>query len=122
MEAQTKANAALIINESISVDDTCLIYNREKIALLEITAMKFGWMPIRLDWFTIGSRYMLDVKTPDKKLQTNLRSYLGIYENRQYEKFNALLNGIWELTVVRLMDQIADEVNRGESVIVGKCK
>jgi hypothetical protein len=121
MDTETRVRQPVIIDESTSVVDGHLICGVERIPLVTITAVKYGWMPIQLDMFTIGSRYMLQVKNSKKELQVNFRSWLGIRKNYQYAKFSALMDAVWELTVVRLLNEMIDRIDTGNTVQVGKC-
>ena len=110
------------INDSIYIEDGYLVSGNKKIALHTITAIKFGWLPIRLEMFRVGDRYVLEVKNQEQKIRINLRSYFGIRKDTQYERFNYLLNVIWDMTVTRLFHDMRRRLALGESVNIGKCQ
>jgi hypothetical protein len=114
-------NSTVAINDRISVKAGYLIVRESSISLHTITAIKFGWLPIRLDMFRVGDRYVLELKNQDQKCSINLRSYFGIGHDRQHERFNLLLNKIWDNTVTRLFNEMKIKLTAGESVKVGKC-
>lgn len=98
-----------------------LVYGEQKINLSDVTSIKFGWLPISLDMFTIGGRYIVELSSPAENLRINLSYYLGLFKNRQRENFNHLLDAIWDLTVLRLLKAMVDEIDNGGTVVVGKC-
>jgi hypothetical protein len=113
---------AVVINESISIEDGYLIFRNNKIALDSITGIRFGWLPIRLEMFRVGDRYLLEIRNHEQNLKINLRSYIGIRKHAQYERFNHLLNEIWDMTVTRLFHDMKRRVILGETVGIGKCQ
>lgn len=110
-----------IINKATSIVDGYLIANDKRISLESVTGMKYGWMPIRLDMYTIGSRYLLELTSPDQIVQVNFRSWFGIQKENQNARFSALMDAIWEATVVRLLNEMVDRINEGVTVHVGQC-
>lgn len=113
---------AVVINDSISIENDYLIFKHNKIALRTITGIKFGWLPIRVEIFRVGDRYLLEVNNQEQKLSINMRSYFGIRKDAQYEKFNYLLNEIWDRTVTRLFHETKDRIMRRETMRIGKCE
>lgn len=121
METPSETTNHTIINKATSVVDGYLISNDKRISLESVTGMKYGWMPIRLDMYTIGSRYILEVKSPDQIVQVSFRSWFRIQKEKQYARFSALMDAIWEPTVVRLLNETVDRINEGATVNIGKC-
>lgn len=121
METEAGESTAIFTDGTITVTESDLVYYEQKIPLADVTAIKFGWLPIRLDMFRIGGRFLIELKTAEQKIRLNFRSFFGLFEKRQREKFNALLDVIWDLTVVRLLNELADDVDNGQTVIIGKC-
>lgn len=98
-----------------------LSYHGKTMFLPDVTAVRFGWLPIRFYHFTIGSRWMLVLKTTDREIKINYPSYFGMFQDRQYEKFNTLLNVIWDSTVQRLLHAMMHELDKGKIITIGKC-
>ena len=98
-----------------------LSYDGKSILLSDVTAIRFGWLPISFYHFTIGSKWMLVLKTPGQEIKINYSSYFGMFQDRQYEKFNTLLNVIWDSTVQRLLNTMMDELEKGKTITIGKC-
>ena len=110
-----------ISDGGLTVADDHLSYHGKKILLSDVTAIRFGWLPIRFYHFTIGSKWMLVLKTTEQEVKINYPSYFGIFQDRQHEKFNTLLNVIWDSTVQRLFDTMIDEIDNGKIITIGKC-
>lgn len=121
METETTETEPIITDGDISVTGNDLVYYNQKIALTDVTAIKFGWLPIRLDMFRIGGRYVVELKTVDQKIRMNFRSYFGLFRKRQYERFNTLLDVIRDATIVRLINEMVADIDSGQTVAVGKC-
>ncbi len=111
----------LQIDESILINETTLTYNNSPIDCFDIQSIKYGYAPIQLDMYTIGSRYTIDLKTRDQQILLHFKSYFGIRKHRQYQKFASLLNAIWDSTVIRLADDMSASHEAGESFAVGNC-
>lgn len=86
METEITETEPIITDGAITVTGNDLVYYSQKIALADVTAIRFGWLPIRLDMFRIGGRYVVELKTLDQKIRMNFRSYFGLFRKRQYEK------------------------------------
>ena len=98
-----------------------LTYRQQKISLADVIAIKYGWLPIRLDMYTIGGRYKVELKTIDRTIKINFRYYFGLFKKRREENFMMLLDAIWDITVVRLLNTMVDDIHAGKSVSIGKC-
>jgi hypothetical protein len=112
---------SLTIEPSLSFHDHLLSVNGKTISMPDVTDMKYGYAPIRLDMFTIGSRFMIDLKTPADSVTVNFRSYFGINKAKQQQKFSMLLEAIWDSALVRLLDEMTERIEKGEPVSVGRC-
>ena len=121
METAANDADATFTDGNITVIRNELIYNKKKINLANVTAVKFGWLPIRLDMYTIGGRYTVELKTSDEKMKLSFPYYFGIFKERQGDKFEMLLEAIWDMTVVRLLNTMIDDIKRGHSVSIGQC-
>ena len=71
--------------------------------------------------YTIGGRYTVELKTSDEKMKLSFPYYFGIFKERQGDKFEMLLEAIWDMTVVRLLNTMIDDIKRGHSVSIGQC-
>ena len=121
METETTETGPILTDGNITVTGNDLVYYDQKIALTDVTAIRFGWLPVRLDMFRIGGRYELELKTADQKIKMSFRSYFGLFRKRQSEKFNILLDVIWDATIGRLLNEIVADIDRGQTVAIGKC-
>jgi hypothetical protein len=121
LETETIATQPIFTDGDITVTGNNLIYHNQKIALTEVTAIRYGWLPIRLDMFRIGGRYVLELKTVDQKIRMSFHSYFGLFKKRQSEKFNTLLDVIWDATIVRLLNEMVADIDNGQTVTIGKC-
>ena len=115
-------NHTIKINNSLAVVDGNLVYGNRRVELASITHIRFGWLPIRLEMFRLGDRYLLKLRTAETKVNINIRSLFGFESKKRYEQFNHLLNVIWEDTVRRLFYEMKEKVLRGEIVTTGKCE
>lgn len=70
---------------------------------------------------TIGSRYVVELTTADDKIKIDFASYFGAFKQRQRENFNMFLDFIWDSTVVRLVNSMADDLDNGKVFSIGKC-
>ncbi|HEU5147958.1 MAG TPA: hypothetical protein VFT90_14630 [Chryseosolibacter sp.] len=105
----------------LTVDGDDLIHKEKKIRLSDVIAIKFGWKPIRLDMYRIGGRYVVELKTLDKKIKLDFPYYFGIFKKRQEDNFEKLTDAIWDITVVRLLNTMIEDINGGKSVRIDKC-
>ena len=110
-----------LTNGDLTVVGSDLIYRQQKISLPDVIAIKYGWLPIRLDMYTIGGRYKIELKTANQTVKLNFRSYFGFFKKRQEDNFYAILDVIWDMTVVRLLNKMVDDIDAGKSVCVGEC-
>ena len=112
----------ITINDGdLTVTGDHLSYRGKTILLSDVTAIRFGWLPIRFYHFTIGSKWMLVLKTTEQEMKINFPSYFGMFTDRQYEKFNTLLDAIWDPTLQRLLDTMVDDLEKGKTIAIGKC-
>lgn len=99
-----------------------LTYRAESINCKEVIAIRFGYAPIRLDMFSIGSRFMVDLLTDKQEMRINFRSFFGFGKNREYRKYSELLDQLWDPVVVRLLNELIAIIESGDSVNVDRCK
>jgi hypothetical protein len=111
----------LQIDQKTSVKDTVVTYGNTSINCLDVRSIKYGYAPIQLDMYTIGSRYFLHLQTKDDTLALNFRSFFRIKKKAQYEKFQSLLNAIWKDTVVRIVSEMVARHEEGKTFSVGDC-
>lgn len=104
---------------TITVDE--LIYKKRKIRLADVTAIRYGWLPIELDMYAIGGRYRVELKTSHQKLKIEFPYYFGLFKKRQSSNFQVLIDTIWDITVIRLLNTMTKEIEDGKSVGIGKC-
>jgi hypothetical protein len=109
------------IDESISVNETTLTLGETSINCFNVHSIKYGYAPIQLDMYTIGSRYTIDLKTNDQQLLLSFKSYFGIKKHRQYRKFASLLDSIWDSTVTRLTDEMFAHCQANKPFNIGNC-
>jgi hypothetical protein len=112
---------SITVSRDISFRNDLITAFGKTIPALEVTEMKFGYAPIRLDMYTIGTRYTIALKTASDSLVVNFRSYFGISRNSQYAKYGTLLNAIWDSTLVRLLQETHETVTSGQPVDFGNC-
>ncbi|HEX8040063.1 MAG TPA: hypothetical protein VF490_12970 [Chryseosolibacter sp.] len=109
-------------DNDVAVVGNELRYYDQRIDLSAVTAIKYGWVPIQLDMFTIGGRYLIELKTADHNLKMNFRYYLGLFAKRQSANFQCMLEAVWDMTVVRLLSAMIDDIENQRTVIVGNCR
>jgi hypothetical protein len=111
----------MTIDTRISFQDNTLTLDSNAINTLEVIGIKYGYDPIRFDMFTIGSNYLINLKTSTDAVVVNFRSYFNIGKKNEYRKFSTLLNVIWESTVVRLLGEMEEMLTHDKSVTIGTC-
>lgn len=99
-----------------------LKYYDQRLDLSAVTGIKYGWIPIRFDMFTIGGHYLIELKTTDRKLKMSFRYYFGLFAKRQSENFQCILDAVWDMTVVRLLESMIDDIDNHRTVAVGNCR
>ena len=121
MEAGATKPKPILTDGDITVTGNDVVYRNQKIFLTYVTAIRYGWLPIRLDMFTIGGQYVLELKTADQNIRMKFTYYFGLFKKLQSEKFHAILDLIWDATMVRLLNQMVADIDSGQTVTIGKC-
>lgn len=88
-----------IENPNISFDSDQLTVDGKTISCHDVSAIKFGYEPIRLDMYTIGSKYIIYLRTEEHRLLVTFKSYFGIGKKAKYKDYVDLLTAIWDSTV-----------------------
>ncbi len=104
----------IVTKEEISLND-------KKLFLAEITEFMYGLEPIQVDMFYIGTKYIIDLKTPNNQLSIVFKTYWGLSRKDIYKHYTNILNGIWEKTGVRLVNDAIDRILNDELIVVGNC-
>src|SRR5687767_7575629 len=105
----------------ITFHDNILTYYGRTINCLEVRGIRYGYTPIRLDMWTIGTRWFIDLITDKEELRMQFKIWFGIRKKSQYDTYWTLLNTIWDATVLRLYDELITKTDAGEIVPVGDC-
>jgi hypothetical protein len=120
MEAQMDTSP-LIIDQSLSIHGTSMTLNGKTVSLNDVTGIKYGYVSIRLDMFSIGGRYMVELQTPQEKVRLNFRYYFRVNKERQLKKFNVVLDVLWGAVVVPLVNEMIDFIETGRTITIDQC-
>lgn len=105
----------------VTVTKEEIIINDKGLHLAEVTEFLYGLEPIQLDMFYIGTKYIIDLKTPNNQLSIVFKTYWGLSRKDIYNHYTHILNSIWEKTGVRLVNNAIDRILMDELIVVGNC-
>jgi hypothetical protein len=98
-----------------------LLFDFKKIKLDDVTEFKYGIEPIQVDMFSVGRKYIIDLKSKDEKVVIVFKSYFGLSKAYFDSLFNRTLIELWNGTAVRISDESINKIINGDSIVIGKC-
>jgi hypothetical protein len=111
----------IVVDTALSIKDHMLTTKNKTISLFDVVGIKYGFEPIRLDMYTIGGRYVVVLKTDSEEFSFNFSYYFRINKGQKREKFNTLLNAIWDSTHGQLLEEMINVLEAGEKIRMDQC-
>jgi hypothetical protein len=105
--------------ERLKISQDIISFEKKEFELRKTVELKYGVAPIQVDMFTIGRKYIIELKNPEKRFAITFRSYFGISNNYFSDLYTKIINGIWNMTGLRIVHEAIQKLKSGETFKVG---
>jgi hypothetical protein len=105
----------------VVISGNAIRFGDQFIALDNVDEMKYGVAPVEVDMFVVGRRFVLELKSKDRRVEMVLTSWFGVSRGYFLKVYSQILELIWDKTMIRIASNAIDSLIKGESVHFDKC-
>ena len=122
MQQYIRLSSLAIARHEIKIDEQRISFQGKDLDLQSVTGWLYAVTPIELDMFTVGRKYVIQLRTDEEEFHIVLKDVFGI--SRQYfaRLYEEIIDALWVSVSGRLTDELVGKLKEGSVVKIGNCE